>query len=208
MRKIVSLACNTIEPSYESEAFSKISEVLYINSFADTEEEVINLTRDAEVILFTGTDFNKNVISHLEKCRLMIRYGIGYDNVDLEAAKEKGIYVCNSPKYGVTDVAEHALSLILGMAKNLVSMNDHVRDGKWGTGGETGIRLSGKAIGFLGFGNIGRALCERTNGLGMTLPGMTPTSLLPQEAAAAGIDYPTLCERVLEISLDARKQGM
>lgn len=167
MRKIVSLACNTVEPSYEREVFSKIPDVEYIDTFGNTDEEVINLTRDAEVILFTVTDFNRNVISHLEKCRLMIRYGIGYDNIDLEAAKEKGIYVCNSPKYGVIDVAEHALSLILGTAKNLVSMNDRIRDGKWGAGKESGIRLSGKTLGFLGFGNIGRALCERTNALGM-----------------------------------------
>ncbi len=167
MRKIVSLAEITIEPSYESEMFSKIPDVIYIDTVAKTEEEIIELTHDAEVILFTATNFNRNIIEHLEKCRLMVRYGIGYDNVDLVAAGEKGIYVCNSPKYGVIDVAEHTFSLIFATAKNLISMNDRVREGKWGTGGKTGIRLSGKTIGFLGFGNIGRALCERTNACGM-----------------------------------------
>ena len=167
MRKIVSLANNTSEPSYESAVFSQIPDCEYISATASGDEEVIELTRDAEVILFTSTSLNKNVISKLEKCKLMVRYGIGYDTVDLNAAREKEIFVCNSPKYGVIDVAEHAISLIFSTAKHLVEMNDNIRDGIWGPAGTQNIRLAGKTIGFLGFGNIGRAVCERTNAFGM-----------------------------------------
>lgn len=167
MRKIVSLANNTVEPSYESMAFSKVPDTVFESVVAKTEEEVIAATHDAEVILFTATKLNRNVISHLEKCRLMVRYGIGYDTVDLEAAREKGIYVCNSPRYGVIDVAEHALSLIFAAAKNLIAMNDNIRNDIWHSNGYQNVRLMGKTVGFLGFGNIGRAVCERTNACGM-----------------------------------------
>ena len=167
MRKIVSLANNTVEPSYENEVFSKIPDCSYVCTSAGTDEEVIKAAHDAEVILFTSTSLNENVISHLDKCKLMVRYGIGYDTVDLEAAKKRGIYVCNSPKYGVIDVAEHAISLIFATAKHLVEMTGNIKCGIWGTAGTQNIRLFGKIIGFIGFGNIGQAVCARTNAFGM-----------------------------------------
>ena len=192
MRKIVSLANNAPEPSYESSVFSQIPDCEYITATASSDEEVIELTRDAEVILFTATSLNKNVISHLEKCKLMVRYGIGYDTVDLDAAREKGIFVCNSPKYGVTDVAEHAISLMFAAAKHLVEMNDNIKDGIWGPAGTQNIRLAGKNIGFLGFGNIGRAVCERTNAFGMKAlvydPFVTDEILNEYNASKASLD--------------------
>lgn len=168
MRKIVSLANNTSEPSYESAVFSQIADAEYIKTTAKGDAAVIEALKDAEVVLFTNTDLNRHVIENLEKCRLMVRYGIGYDTVDLEAAKQKGIYVCNSPKYGVTDVAEHALALIFSTARRIVEMNDRIRDNNWGGGGlVSGVRLTGKKIGFVGFGSIGQAVCKRTNACDM-----------------------------------------
>lgn len=167
MRKIVSFANNTVEPSYESSVFSNISDAEYINTVAKTDEEVISAAKDAEVILFTSTSLNRNVLSKLENCKLIVRYGIGYDTVDCDAAREMGIIVCNSPKYGVIDVAEHAIALMFAASKNLVAMNDRIRNDEWNSGDYQNVRLTGKTIGFLGFGSIGRAVCKRTNGCEM-----------------------------------------
>lgn len=167
MRKVVVLSNNIGSFDYEKEQFKQFDDVELIFSGATVEDDVIKDVRDAEVILFTATKINERVVNSLEKCKLIIRYGIGYDNVDTVAAAKRGIYVCNAPNYGVVDVAEHALSLILATAKKTVNMHGRAKAGLWGPGMPPFIRLSGKTIGFVGFGNIGRALCKMTNGLSM-----------------------------------------
>ena len=167
MRKVVVLSKEPNTFGYETEIFKQLGDVEFIISPATLEDDVIEAIRDAEVVLFTATKMNERVISSLEKCKLIIRYGIGYDNVDLAAAANRGIYVCNAPNYGVVDVAEHALSLIFATAKKTLNMHDRAKSGLWGPGMPPFLRLAGKTIGFVGFGNIGRALCKMTNGLSM-----------------------------------------
>ena len=175
MRKVVVLSRATSGYQYEIDALKQFDDVEFIISPAVEEDDVIEAIRDAEVVLFTATKMNERVINSLEKCRLIIRYGIGYDNVDLEAAARKGIYVCNAPKYGVIDVAEHALSLIFATAKMTVRMNERVASGAWGSGGMGPfLRLAGKTVGFVGFGNIARALCKRVRGLEMNALAYDP----------------------------------
>lgn len=168
MRKVVVLSKYTSGYEYEIAQLAQFEDVEFVINPAVEEDDVIEAIKDAEVVLFTATKMNKRVIDSLEKCKLIIRYGIGYDNVDLEAAAARGIFVCNAPNYGVIDVAEHALSLIFATAKMTVRMNDRTREGVWGSGGMGPfLRLSGKTLGFVGFGNIGKALCKMTSGLGM-----------------------------------------
>lgn len=168
MRKVVVLSKEPNAFGYETEIFKQFTDVDFIISPATLENEVIEAIQDAEVVLFTATKMNERVINSLKKCKLIIRYGIGYDNVDLTAAANRGIYVCNAPNYGVIDVAEHALSLILATAKKTLNMHMRAQNGSWGPGNSAPFyRLAGKTIGFVGFGNIGRALCKMTNGLSM-----------------------------------------
>ena len=167
MRKVVVLCGDLNSYQYEIDALKQIPDAELVFSSAVAEDDVIADIRDAEVVLFTATKINERVINSLEKCKLIIRYGIGYDNVDLEAAAKRGIYVCNAPNYGIQDVAEHALALIFATAKKIVPMHERARAGLWGPGMPPFIRLAGKTIGFVGFGNIGKALCKMTNGLSM-----------------------------------------
>lgn len=167
MRKVVVFNNDASSYNYEIEALKQFDDVEFIVSPAVKEDEVLEAIRDAEVVLFTATKMNERVINSLEKCKLIIRYGIGYDNVDIAAARAKGIYVCNAPNYGITDVAEHALSLIFATAKFTVKMHDRVKEGLWGPGMPPFLRLAGKTVGFVGFGNIGKAVCQRTCALGM-----------------------------------------
>ena len=127
MRKVVVLSKYKSGYEYEINQLAQFGDVEFITDPAVEEDDVIEAIRDAEVVLFTATKMNERVINSLEKCKLIIRYGIGYDNVDLEAAAKRGIYVCNAPNYGVVDVAEHALSLIFATAKMTVKMNDRVK---------------------------------------------------------------------------------
>lgn len=167
MRKVVVLCGDLNSYQYEIDALKQFDDVQFVFSNAVEEDDVIQDIRDAEVVLFTATRLNERVINSLEKCRLIIRYGIGYDNVDLDAASKRGIYVCNAPNYGVQDVAEHALALIFAVVKKIIPMHERAQNGLWGPGMPPFARLSGKTIGFVGFGNIGRALCKMTNAIGM-----------------------------------------
>lgn len=146
-----------------------MTDVNYICAVSANDTETVELCKDADIILFTNTNLSREVLTKLPKLKLVVRYGIGYDTVDTAAARELGIIVCNSPKYGVCDVAEHAISLMFAVAKRVVEMHDRVRDNNWGGKGRgKGVRLAGKTIGFLGFGNIGRAVCKRTNACEMS----------------------------------------
>ena len=167
MRKVVVLTQKNSGYEYEIEALKQFDDVEFVCSPAVEEDELTEAVRDAEVILFTATKINESFVSKLEKCKLIIRYGIGYDNVDLVATAKRGIYVCNAPNYGVTDVAEHAVSLMFATAKMTVRMHQRVEAGLWGPGMPPFLRLAGKTVGFVGFGNIGRAVCRMIKGLGM-----------------------------------------
>jgi len=159
MKKIVALAsAKAVE--YEAQTFAARENVQFSCFTGNDPENIIKMAKDAEVFLYSGAQIRKQVLDGLENCKLIIRYGIGYDDIDYEYAAEKGIIFCNAPYYGVIDVAEHALSLILACSKRLVYMNDCVRDKFWNSGlMGASTRLSGKTIGFVGFGKIARHVC-------------------------------------------------
>jgi len=204
MKKIVALSIRDKDFEYEKEKFGSCSDVMFCISSARKQEDVIAVVRDADVILFSDITINREVIDSLEKCELIIRYGIGYDNIDIKRCAERGILVCNAPNYGVIDVAEHALSLLLSCAKRLIYMNDCVRDGLWDTDkmGQS-ARLCGKTIGFIGFGKIARCVCVRTNALGMKPvvydPYVQPECL--EEYKAEGVSLDSLLEQSDYITL-------
>lgn len=168
MKKIVSLSTNPAAFDFEQAAFAARDDAEFIISGARSKEDVKAAVCDADVVLFSDITIDRQVIDSLKNCKLIIRYGIGYDNVDAKYAAEKCIFVCNAPNYGVTDVAEHALSLLLSCAKRLTYMNDCVRNGLWDTS-KMGAsrRIAGKSIGFIGFGKIARCVCQRTNAFGL-----------------------------------------
>jgi D-3-phosphoglycerate dehydrogenase len=126
-----------------------------------TEDEIIEQCKDADILVYTGlyTPFTERVLSHLPKCQLIARYGIGMDSVDLAAATKHGIVVSNAAEYCVPEVADHATALILSLARRVTMLDRFVREGKWaGATTHTGpiVRLSTQSVGFVGFGRIGR----------------------------------------------------
>lgn len=130
-----------------------------------TPEEVIEACKDADGIMANLAPMNKDVINSLEKCKVIARYGVGYDNVDVEAATAKGIYVTNVTDYCFEEVSDHALALLLSCTRKTARRDAQVRDGMWNVGGKDPIyRMTGKVFGFLGFGMIAKTMNRKIKG--------------------------------------------
>ena len=124
-------------------------------------EAVLAAAAGADALLNTYLPLDREALKRLERCRVIARYGIGVDNIDLDAAREAGIVVTNVPDYCVEEVATHALALILALVRGIPAGNAAVRAGRWGVG-EVGpvTRFSELTVGLLGYGRIGRRLAE------------------------------------------------
>lgn len=139
-----------------------------VSSQCKTEDEVKELCHHADAILTQWAPVTKRVIDQLIRCKIIVRYGIGVDNVDLAAAKAKGIPVVNVPDYAIDEVADHAMALLLGSIRKIVRINRQVHDGVWEIAPFRPIEgLSGKKLGLAGFGNIARAVAKRAKAFGV-----------------------------------------
>ena len=121
------------------------------------------LVADADAVITQFAPIHAEVISEMRRAKVIVRYGIGVDNVDLRAAKERGIPVCNVPDYCIDEVADHTLAFILGITRQVVPNTLHVRDGKWGlaTPLDQLRTLRDQTVGIVGFGRIGREVAAR-----------------------------------------------
>jgi D-3-phosphoglycerate dehydrogenase len=133
-----------------------------------TEEELIALAQDADAVLNCYAKITAHVIEKLGNCKIIARYGIGVDNVDLAAASKARILVTNVPDYCVDEVSDHALALILSLARKIVAADTGVKSGNWRVTAHAEIRrLRGQTLGLLGFGKIAKALASKVQPLGM-----------------------------------------
>jgi D-3-phosphoglycerate dehydrogenase len=205
MKKIV-----VLEPGYvhyrEEEAilaaFHPQFVVIPANTARDT---LLAQLRDADAVMLREARLDSGMIAALDKCQAVVRYGVGVDNVDLVAAKEKGIYVANVPDYGSEDVAEHALALLLAATRRITSRNQQVHQGQWNIGqAEPMFRMSGKVLGVVGFGRIARCLAAKARGIGFRSLLVCDPLLDTQAAEDAGVvsvSLETLCREADFISL-------
>ncbi|MBM75772.1 MAG: hydroxyacid dehydrogenase [Proteobacteria bacterium] len=113
------------------------------------------------VIAYDALEFDKELISKMDNCKIISRAGIGYDNIDLEAASARGIKVCNVPDYCIAEVANHALAFILSFAAGTPSDTISVSDGKWERMSESCFRVTDKTLGIIGLGRIGSNLAKK-----------------------------------------------
>lgn len=132
----------------------------------NTVQEVINTCKDADGIMCNLAPMPAEVIEKLEKCKVISRYGVGYDNVDVAACTKKGIYLANVPDYCAEEVSDQALALMMACARKVARRDAQVRTGMWNIGKADPIyRIAGKTFTFLGFGMIGRTLYRKIKGL-------------------------------------------
>jgi D-3-phosphoglycerate dehydrogenase / 2-oxoglutarate reductase len=128
-----------------------------------TEADLLALCEDADAVITQFAWVNANVIAGMARARAIVRYGIGVDNVDLEAARARGIPVCNVPDYCIDEVADHTLAFILALTRQVVTHTEHLRAGNWSLVGPlTNMSaLSQLTVGVVGFGRIGREVVRR-----------------------------------------------
>jgi len=121
------------------------------------------LVADADAVITQFAPIHAEVISEMRRAKVIVRYGIGYDTVDVKAARERGIPVCNIPDYCIDEVADHTLAFILGVTRQVVPNTLYIRDGKWGlaTPLDQLRTLRDQTVGIVGFGRIGREVAAR-----------------------------------------------
>ena len=137
-----------------------------------TEDELIPLLKDCDGYI-AGLDFiTEKVIRSCGRLKVISRYGAGYDRVDIEAAKEKGIRVTNTPGVNAEAVGELAFSLILSVARRIPYLNQSTMDGQWVR--STGMELKGKTIGIMGLGAIGKVVARCAKGFEMKAAAYDP----------------------------------
>jgi len=146
-----------------------------------TEDELIPLLAGCEGYI-AGLDFiTKKVIDNAAELKVISRYGAGVDRVDLQAAKEKGIAVCNTPGVNANAVADLTFALLLCIARRIPLLDRETKNGEWLR--STGFELFGKTIGIIGLGAVGKAAAKRASGFSMKVMAYDP--FINREYAAA-----------------------
>lgn len=137
-----------------------------------TEEQLIPLVRDIDGYLAGLDEITGTVLRSAPKLRAVSRYGVGYERVDIKAAKELGIKVTNTPGANTQSVADLAMGLILSAARQIPYLNGRLKDGNWDRA--NGREVYGKTIGIIGLGAIGKSLARRAQGFSMKVLAYDP----------------------------------
>jgi D-3-phosphoglycerate dehydrogenase / 2-oxoglutarate reductase len=168
-----------------------------------TDAEVAEAGRDADAIIMHGSvPFTREIISQLKRCKVVCRTGVGVDRMDLQAAAEFGVKVCNAAGCNSIEVAEQTIGLLIAISRKLVRMNQYVHDGKWrrhtaelhAYRGPVS-RIAGRTLGIVGLGHVGRQVAPRAQGLNMNVQAIDPY-LNPKIAAELGVKLVSLDELI------------
>jgi D-3-phosphoglycerate dehydrogenase len=117
---------------------------------------------EIDALLVVSAKVRSEVVDGLRRCRVISRYGIGVDNIDVEQATRSGIVVTNVPDFCTSEMADHTMALLLALARSLLEMDRRTRSGKWQARTEVPAhRVAGKTLGLVGFGRIARAVARR-----------------------------------------------
>src|SRR5262252_7590497 len=131
-------------------------------------ESVMKLAADADAVLVTYAKITADMIQQMTRCRIISRFGIGVDNVDLEAATAAGIVVTKVPDYCIDEVSDHAMALLLALVRKIPSSNAQVHGGRWEMKAVVPIhRLRGRILGLVGFGRIPRLVAPKARAFGL-----------------------------------------
>ncbi len=141
-----------------------------------TPEEFISAAADCDALLNTyAGPITAEVMAKMPRCKIIARYGIGVDTIDLDAATRAGIIVTNNPTYCIEEVAEQTMALVLSAARKIAFYDRTVRAGRWEVPpGKPLFRLSGRTLGLVGFGNIARQVAVRAGSFGMRVVFFDP----------------------------------
>jgi lactate dehydrogenase-like 2-hydroxyacid dehydrogenase len=183
-----------IEPTVESGILQGAADVIALD--AKKEADLLPDAARADVLMVWHIlMWSDRILRKFRKCKGIVRCGVGYDNVDLEAAGRLGMYVCNVPDYGVEEVADHALTLMLCLIRNVDRFNHDVKRGSWSWTWTIPVpRTSKLTVGIVGLGRIGTAVALRVKALGCEVVAYDP--YVPdgkdKSVGVKSVDLPTL----------------
>jgi D-3-phosphoglycerate dehydrogenase / 2-oxoglutarate reductase len=141
-----------------------------------SEQELIEAARDCEAMLVCYAKVPESVIAAAAEggCRIISRYGVGYDNIDIAAATAHNLLVTYVPDYCLDEVADHAIALMLALARGVFTAGLSVRDGGWTVPHGRVHRLQGRRLALIGLGGVGRRVAERARAFGIEVVGFDP----------------------------------
>ncbi len=140
-----------------------------------SEDELCEIIGDYDALIIrSGTQVTAKVMEHAGRLKVVGRAGVGIDNVAVDQATRRGILVMNTPEANTTATAEHAMALLMATARNVVAAHNSLAEGRWERSAFTGTELSGKTLGVIGFGRVGRAVASRAQAFGMSILAYDP----------------------------------
>lgn len=187
---VVITDCDHDSVAPEAEVLDQAA-ITYRLAACRTAADVIAAGGDAEVLINQYAPITDEVLAALPRCRAVVRYGVGVDNVDVEAASRHGVWVVNVPDYGVEEVADHTLALILSLLRGVTRLDRAVRIGDWRYDVVKPLRrLSSLTVGIVGTGRIGAAVAKRASCLSLHVMAYD-VAPIPQQLLAAGVTTAT-----------------
>ena len=163
------LVCDNLEEKV-IEKLSELGEVTNISdSKTKTEELISNIVDTDIVVIRSSTKINKDILQKTNKLKIIARCGVGIDNIDIEEATNKEIYVTNSPNSNIISVAELTIGLIISAARNIHTSNNSLKDKNWDRNKFLGTELYKKQLGLIGFGKAAREVAKRLTAFGMEI---------------------------------------
>lgn len=143
------------------------AELIILNP--DNKTDFDRIIQEVDAVLVNLHPMDKDLISKLDRCKVISRYGVGYDNVDVAAATQKRIWVARVPDYSIEDVSDQALALLMGCVRKVAYKDRMIRNGKWNLHDDQPChRIKDSVLGLLGYGAIARRLHEKTSGFGLS----------------------------------------
>jgi D-3-phosphoglycerate dehydrogenase len=154
-------------------------------------DDILAVARDADAILVTYAKLPAELLQQLTRCKAIGRFGLGVDNIDVPAAAARGIVVTYVPDYCMQEVSDHAMALLLALARKVPFSNKLVQAGRWEMPAVAPLRrLEGQVLGLIGFGNIPRAVTPKAKAFGLKVVAYDPYAS-KEVFAAAGVDSVT-----------------
>jgi len=174
--------------AYE-QAAAKAAGAAFAEHQCRSEDETLAAVSNAQVVINNFAPMTRRVLGALAPGAVVVRYGVGVDNVDLDAARDLGVHVCNVPDYGVDEVADHAAAFTLALSRRLDSFSAGIRQGNWKIGEmvDRVVSLRDSTVGVIGMGRIARAYAARMAVFGCRIVGYDPY-VADKDARAWGIE--------------------
>ena len=163
------LICDNLNQQVYKE-LETIGDCVDISKSNSRDKDLANHIKDCEIVVIrSATKLTKEVLDKAEQLKIIARCGVGIDNVDLDFAKSKSIFVTNSPSANLISVVELTVALIISVSRKLSLADSHLKKGEWNRTQFLGNELYGKTLGIVGFGKAGRLVAERMKSFGMSI---------------------------------------